>query len=164
MKKSGYILLLLFTTLVLFSCKAKTNGQSGRKAETETSADDKPENNSDFPKENPSPLYAKLTVDQKAMVDFWKADKNGCQKYRDAENASAIARVLTELRANQNDVAELLGKPEENTPSGVYQVYGYFFDGACEGEKLKAGTVYCVLQIYFNAETGAWHTGTVVCG
>ena len=134
------------------------------KAESEVIVTDKEERAVEIPKGNPSAVYAQLTVEQKPMVDFWKADKNGCQKYRDAENASAIARVLTELRANQNDVAELLGKPEENTPSGVYQVYGYFFDGACEGEKLKAGTVYCVLQIYFNAETGAWHTGTVVCG
>lgn len=166
MKNNFWVLTLLLFSLAWVSCKSKDN--AGNKPRLENAAGDaKPKNKgpeSHIEVEASSKVYDALNVDQKAMVDFWKADVNGCNRYRDAENASALAKMLMDMKASETDVATLLGPPEENTPSGPFHVYGYYFDGQCDGKKLRPGTVYCLLQIYFDAKSGAWHTGTVICG
>ncbi len=166
MKRNFLFTLLLVLTLGFVSCKTKSEVEKKPLVES-TEVDNEEaevidENGIEEPKT--TTVYDRLAVDQKAMVDFWKADVNGCNRYRDAENASTLAKMLQDMKANETEVATLLGPPEENAPSGPFHVYGYYFDGQCDGQKLRPGTVYCLLQIYFDAKTSAWHTGTVVCG
>jgi hypothetical protein len=62
------------------------------------------------------------------------------------------------------DVEAMIGKPETEDLSEGKVVWGYYFDGVCQGGKLKPGSVYCLLQLYFDAQTKAWALGSVVCG
>lgn len=146
MKRNSLLMIFLSFTLVLAACKTKNINKEDTKTESK------------------SGVYERLSIDQKAKVDFWKADVLGCNKMRDAENASEIASLLNELKASQSETETLLGKPEDNRPSGPYQVYAYFFDGECDGKQLKEGSVYCLLQLYFDSKSGVLHTATVVCG
>lgn len=144
MKKLQYTLLLLMFAMVLTACKGKQQTQQAPKAQSQ--------------------LLEKLSADQQKLLLDFKSDPYGCDKKRDAINSSEVAAIFHEHKASMTDVEALIGKAESVDESDGKIVWGYYFDGACQNGKLKPGTVYCLLQLYFDAQTQAWALGSVVCG
>jgi hypothetical protein len=111
-----------------------------------------------------SALEQQLGSDMKAVCQTWKKDAWGCEKVRDAEMAQQIAEALHPHQPSLKDVSGLIGAPEFTKTNAGKTYAAYYFDGDCLGGKLKEGSVYCVLEFYFDAETQAWVSVSVVCG
>jgi hypothetical protein len=111
-----------------------------------------------------SAFYKSLSADQKALIDGWKGDPYGCKKFRDAEKADQVLQAIQAAKVSQDDVVSLLGPAEESSTKAGKNYIGYYFDGECEGGKLKQGAVFCLLQLYFDATTKAYQLGSVICG
>jgi hypothetical protein len=108
--------------------------------------------------------YQSLSADDQYLVRGWKDDPLGCNLYRDADKADRVLHMVHGAQLSEDVVVALLGPADESKQTQGIDYLGYIWDGTCDGHKLKPGSVFCVLQCYFDAATKAWKMGSVVCG
>jgi hypothetical protein len=118
--------------------------------------------------ETPTPPESKYAMsfdaEIKAVAKAWKDDPWGCNKVRTADKAEVLVFRFMENKPSEQQAIELLGPPDETTDREGARLLIYYFDGSCEGGKLKAGTVYCQMILNIGLDVNLLDTGGVICG
>jgi hypothetical protein len=100
----------------------------------------------------------------KSLALAWKNDPWGCAKVRTADKAEIIVYAMMKNKPSEQEIVELLGPAEFSKDIEGTRNLSYYFDGACDGGKLRDGTVYCVLTFTIGLDVNKMDSGGVVCG
>lgn len=106
----------------------------------------------------------KLDSATRTNAATWKSDPMGCKGQRTDPMGAALAENLKQAKLTAKEVMELLGDPEFTQTRNAYRVLGYYYNGDCLEGEIPDGAVYCVLEFFFEPETGALEEAGVVCG
>lgn len=100
----------------------------------------------------------------KQIAKAWREDPWGCNKVRTADKAEVLVYNFMKNKPSEQQLIELLGRPEESKDIEGGRHLIYYFDGTCEQGKLKAGSVYCLLTFVIGLDVNLLDSGGVVCG
>jgi len=110
------------------------------------------------------PRSLKLDPATEARAQAWKSDRMGCDGVRTDEMGAALAQAFQGTQVSPDGIEDRLGEPEFTQVRNGFKVYGYYYWAECVDGTIPDGTVYCVLEFFFESDSGRLKEAGVVCG